>query len=116
MRWLITGGCGFIGRNLLLHVSKIPNAVFRVIDDLSTGTREELGVLTAAERQHSLLHPATVLPTINRGARIAIATVHVRRCARNVHSELRHDQILDTRNRERQDGARTRGRQALIFD
>jgi UDP-glucose 4-epimerase len=46
MRWLITGGCGFIGRNLLLHVSKIPNAVFRVIDDLSTGTREELGVLT----------------------------------------------------------------------
>src|SRR5580704_443238 len=45
MRWLITGGCGFIGRNLLLHASKSPNAVFRVIDDLSTGTREELGVL-----------------------------------------------------------------------
>src|ERR1700691_1181160 len=45
MRWIITGGCGFIGRNLLLHASKSPNAVFRVIDDLSTGTREELGVL-----------------------------------------------------------------------
>jgi len=45
MRWLITGGCGFIGRNLLLHASKIPNAVFRVIDDLSTGTREELAEL-----------------------------------------------------------------------
>jgi UDP-glucose 4-epimerase len=45
MRWLITGGCGFIGRNLLLRASKNPNDVFRVVDDLSTGTREELGVL-----------------------------------------------------------------------
>jgi UDP-glucose 4-epimerase len=43
MRWLITGGCGFIGRNLLRRAaSRDADAVFRVVDDLSTGTREEL--------------------------------------------------------------------------
>ena len=42
MRWLITGGCGFIGRNLLRRASRERDAVFRIIDDVSTGTREEL--------------------------------------------------------------------------
>ena len=42
MRWLITGGCGFIGRNFLRRLSHSPDAVFRIVDDLSTGTREEL--------------------------------------------------------------------------
>jgi UDP-glucose 4-epimerase len=42
MRWLITGGCGFIGRNLLIRAAQNSNAVFRIVDDLSTGTREEL--------------------------------------------------------------------------
>ena len=46
MRWLITGGCGFIGRNLLLRASQNANAAFRVVDDLSTGTREDLAALT----------------------------------------------------------------------
>jgi UDP-glucose 4-epimerase len=43
MRWLITGGCGFIGRNLLLRLLRDSNASCRVVDDLSVGTREELG-------------------------------------------------------------------------
>jgi UDP-glucose 4-epimerase len=42
MRWLITGGCGFIGRNLLIRAAQNSNAIFRIVDDLSTGTREEL--------------------------------------------------------------------------
>jgi UDP-glucose 4-epimerase len=45
MRWLITGGCGFIGRNLLRGLLHASDAVFRIVDDLSTGTREELGYL-----------------------------------------------------------------------
>ena len=45
MRWLITGGCGFIGRNLLRRLLHSSDAVFRIVDDLSTGTREELGYL-----------------------------------------------------------------------
>lgn len=46
MRWLITGGCGFIGRNLLLRAAQNAEAAFRVVDDLSTGTREDLAALT----------------------------------------------------------------------
>jgi UDP-glucose 4-epimerase len=42
MRWLITGGCGFIGRNLLSRALQRSDCTFRVIDDLSTGTRDEL--------------------------------------------------------------------------
>jgi UDP-glucose 4-epimerase len=42
MRWLITGGCGFIGRNLLLRAWQDADAVFRIVDDLSTGTSEDL--------------------------------------------------------------------------
>jgi UDP-glucose 4-epimerase len=45
MRWLITGGCGFIGRNLLLRASQNGDAVFRIVDDLSTGTREDLAAV-----------------------------------------------------------------------
>src|SRR5271156_27523 len=51
---------------------------------------EELGVLAAVERQQSILNQATVLPAINRGAGIAIATIHMRRCARNIHCQLRY--------------------------
>jgi UDP-glucose 4-epimerase len=42
MRWLITGGCGFIGRNLLRQALGDSNAAFRIVDDVSTGTRDDL--------------------------------------------------------------------------
>ena len=42
MRWLITGGCGFIGRTLIRRIAQDSSASFRIVDDLSTGTREEL--------------------------------------------------------------------------
>jgi UDP-glucose 4-epimerase len=45
MRWLITGGCGFIGRTLLARVLRDPNAQARVVDDLSVGVAEELRVV-----------------------------------------------------------------------
>ncbi|MDY6987198.1 MAG: NAD-dependent epimerase/dehydratase family protein [Thermodesulfobacteriota bacterium] len=40
--WLITGGCGFIGTNLISHLLCQHSARIRVLDDLSTGTREGL--------------------------------------------------------------------------
>jgi UDP-glucose 4-epimerase len=46
MHWLVTGGCGFIGRNLLRRALHTPDAAFRVIDDLSVGTCEELRAIT----------------------------------------------------------------------
>jgi len=42
--WLITGGCGFIGSSLVAHLLKEdPNAGIRIFDNLSVGSREDLG-------------------------------------------------------------------------
>lgn len=41
-RWLVTGGCGFIGSHLVEALIGRGDAV-RVLDDLSTGKRENLG-------------------------------------------------------------------------
>ena len=40
--WLITGGCGFIGTNLVKNLVEEGSHFIRVIDNLSVGTREDL--------------------------------------------------------------------------
>jgi len=51
MRWLVTGGCGFIGRTLVRLLLTRSNDVIRVVDNLSVGTREDLGAVAPfAER------------------------------------------------------------------
>ena len=45
MRYLITGGCGFIGRNLILRLKSNPENQIRVFDDLSVGSAEELRMI-----------------------------------------------------------------------
>jgi len=56
MRWLITGGCGFIGRNLVQALRARSNDAIRIIDNLSVGTRDDLlGITPFAE-----FDPATV--------------------------------------------------------
>ena len=42
MRWLVTGGCGFIGRNFIRLLLARTNDTVRVVDDQSVGTRAEL--------------------------------------------------------------------------
>lgn len=42
MNWLITGGCGFIGVNLIKKLVSEENQSIRIVDNLSTGTREDL--------------------------------------------------------------------------
>lgn len=49
MRWLITGGCGFIGKRLVQGVIARGGDTVRVIDDLSVGSREDLAEVTAFE-------------------------------------------------------------------
>jgi UDP-glucose 4-epimerase len=44
-RWVITGGCGFIGRNLIDQLLARPEVTIRVVDDLSVGSREELAAI-----------------------------------------------------------------------
>lgn len=43
MNWLITGGCGFIGTNLVAYLlENYPPAKIRFLDNLCVGTREDL--------------------------------------------------------------------------
>jgi UDP-glucose 4-epimerase len=41
-RWLITGGCGFIGRNLIKSLIVEEGCHIRIIDNLKVGTRQDL--------------------------------------------------------------------------
>ena len=42
MKWLITGGCGFIGTSLIGQLIKEGGHCIRVIDNLSVGSRDDL--------------------------------------------------------------------------
>ncbi|MDQ4106138.1 MAG: NAD-dependent epimerase/dehydratase family protein [Actinomycetota bacterium] len=45
MRWLLTGGCGFIGAALVRDLVREGGHAVRVVDDLSVGSREDLGAV-----------------------------------------------------------------------
>ena len=71
MRWLVTGGCGFIGRNLARLLLQNADTFLRVVDDLSVGTVEELAAV----------HPVTELALPSAGeprGRVELAIGDVR--------------------------------------
>jgi UDP-glucose 4-epimerase len=43
MRWLVTGGCGFLGANLVRHLAAEGGHGIRIFDNLAVGTRSDLG-------------------------------------------------------------------------
>ncbi len=45
MKWLITGGCGFIGTSMIRNLQTEGGHHVRVLDNLSTGTREDLALV-----------------------------------------------------------------------
>ncbi|MDD3883619.1 MAG: NAD-dependent epimerase/dehydratase family protein [Gallionella sp.] len=45
MNWLITGGCGFLGTALIKRLTQQGNHNIRVVDNLKTGTREDLALV-----------------------------------------------------------------------
>ncbi|MDY6903633.1 MAG: NAD-dependent epimerase/dehydratase family protein [Thermodesulfobacteriota bacterium] len=47
LKWLITGGCGFIGTRLIAHLTAEGGHQMRVLDNLSVGTREDLANVAA---------------------------------------------------------------------
>lgn len=42
MKWLITGGCGFLGTSLIKNLQEEGGHFVRVVDNLSVGSREDL--------------------------------------------------------------------------
>ena len=42
LNWLITGGCGFLGRNLIKNLVREEGHYIRIVDNLSVGSKEDL--------------------------------------------------------------------------
>ena len=66
MRWLITGGCGFIGRSLIKNLLAEGDHFIRIVDNLKVGTREYLAqicdfVEISPEHLSSLTSPLSPL-------------------------------------------------------
>lgn len=63
-KWLITGGCGFIGTSLIKKLIDDGGQSIRVIDNLSVGTREDLEAVCPCELvsldNHELPPPSSV--------------------------------------------------------
>lgn len=51
MRWLITGGCGFIGTAVVRDLAAADGHAVRVLDNLSVGTRADLAAASAFEER-----------------------------------------------------------------
>ncbi|HTW51513.1 MAG TPA: NAD-dependent epimerase/dehydratase family protein [Stellaceae bacterium] len=49
MRWLVTGGCGFIGRNLVRRLLADGGHRIRILDNFSVGTRADLAAAIGPE-------------------------------------------------------------------
>jgi UDP-glucose 4-epimerase len=61
MKWLITGGCGFLGTSLVRRLVSEGGHEIRIVDNLSVGTREDL----AAACEFSELPAAALLAPIS---------------------------------------------------
>ena len=53
MKWLITGGCGFIGTSLVRTLQAEGGHYIRVLDNLSTGTRDDLALVADFAEKNS---------------------------------------------------------------
>lgn len=61
-RWLITGGCGFIGTSLVKHLVSQEGHFIRIVDNLSVGTREDLAKVCNFTEKNSSLFTSPRLP------------------------------------------------------
>lgn len=60
--WLITGGCGFLGRNLIRALLAAGNLGVRVLDNLAVGTREDLSLVASFDEYRLDATPSRPAP------------------------------------------------------
>jgi UDP-glucose 4-epimerase len=52
IRWLITGGCGFIGSSLIYHLLRQdPGTCIRILDNFSVGSKDDLSEVTESVKK-----------------------------------------------------------------
>jgi len=71
MNWLVTGGCGFIGTNLVARLASEVGANVRVVDNLSVGSRDDLA---GAAPDVTELEPDAILGA-PRGVELVVADI-----------------------------------------
>src|ERR1700722_16689245 len=76
MRWLITGGAGFIGSHLAEMLLTSGEEVF-VIDDLSTGSARNGRAIRNHERFHFIVDSITNVPVLNELVDLADQVIHL---------------------------------------
>jgi UDP-glucose 4-epimerase len=76
MRWLITGGAGFIGSHLAEHLIHHGDEVF-VLDDLSTGSARNVASIRNNERFHFVVDSVNNLPVVTELVDMADQVIHL---------------------------------------
>jgi UDP-glucose 4-epimerase len=71
MRWLVTGGCGFLGANLVRHLVAEGGHGIRIFDNLAIGARSDLGP-SVRFRETAL---AATLPIADRGVELVVGDI-----------------------------------------
>lgn len=76
MRWLITGGAGFIGSHLAEHLIAQGEEVY-VLDDLSTGTARNVTAIRHHDRFHFTVDSVSNVPVVTELVDTADVVVHL---------------------------------------
>jgi len=71
MNWLITGGCGFIGTSLIKTLRIQNEHNIRILDNLTTGTRDDLKSVA----EYTCLHPHDLLGQPPDGVELVVGDI-----------------------------------------
>ncbi len=78
--WLITGGCGFIGTNLIRHLTEtVPEIRIRVLDNLSIGSRADLASVCSFQELDSTIEKPISADDVNSKSAVELVVGDIRK-------------------------------------